>query len=31
MGSFNSDGSYGTPVYSFVTDSCDMTVVPTAE
>ena len=31
MGSFNSDGSYGTPVYSFVTDTCDMTVVPTAE
>lgn len=26
--SFNTDGSYGIPIYSFVNDACDMTVVP---
>lgn len=26
--SFAEDGSYGVPIYSFVNDTCDMTVVP---
>ena len=27
--SIDEDGSYGIPIYSFVTDTCDMTIVPT--
>lgn len=27
--SIDDDGSYGTPIYSFVNDTCDMTIVPT--
>lgn len=26
--SINADGSYGVPIYSFVNDACDMTVIP---
>lgn len=26
--SIEDDGSYGTPIYSFVNDACDMTIVP---
>ena len=29
--SINEDGSYGVPVYSFVNDNCDMTIVPTKQ
>ncbi len=28
--SIREDGSFGVPIFSFVTDTCDMTVVPTA-
>lgn len=27
--SIDDDGSYGTPIYLFVNDTCDMTIVPT--
>lgn len=27
--SIDEDGSYGTPIYSFVNDTCDLTIVPT--
>lgn len=29
IGSMNKDGSYGIPIYSFVNDTCDMTIIPT--
>ena len=29
--SIEDDGSYGVPMYSFINDSCDMTVIPTKE
>ncbi len=29
LASINEDGSYGVPICSFVSDSCDMTLVPT--
>lgn len=29
MESIEEDGSYGIPIYSFVNDTCDMTIIPT--
>ena len=30
MSAINDDGSFGIPIYSFINDTCDMTIVPTA-